>query len=234
MSYRKIDKISARSIITNFEDGVECSVERNTLTTTERELRGHFSERFYQRKGTEIPADEDLKLGLILYTDWLSLQEKIDQRMAADDDFWRNLTCCVLPDYVLRRWPAKPNAEGLVKWNADRYYNKPQRNWFKIIWWMCHLSWQGDKESTEIALRKLGNDAISQIVERTGQGGYRVDLYRAIVAKATSDAYPNQASAEEALRRAMKLNTMRTQTTAPEFYAGGIAGYVDDLFLENA
>jgi len=234
MSYRTLDKISAKSIITSFESGAECLVEPSSLVASEQQLRKHFSERFYRPTGPEIPADEDLKLGLTLYSDWLSLDEEIDPRMAADDGFWRNLTCRVLPDYVLRRWPEKPNAEGILKWNVDRYYNKPQRNWLKIIWWMCHLSWQGDKKSTEEALSKLGNDAISQIVERTGQGGYRVNLYREIIAKATSDAYPNQASAEAALRRAMKLNTMRTQTTIPEFHADGLLGYVASLFPEEA
>ena len=84
----------------------------------------------------------------------------------------------------------------------------------------------GHTGKTKKAVRNLGSDAISQVVERTGQG-YPVNLYRAIIARIGE--YPDQTTAEKALRRAMKLNTMRIQTTVPEFYDLGLKGYADSL-----
>ena len=139
-----------------------------------------------------------------------------------------------MPDYVIRRWPSKINPEGVLKWNAERFYDKPQRNWLKIIWWMCHLSWQGDEASTKNSLDKLGSDPMSQVVERTGKGGYNVDLYRQIIAHATSDKHPLQTDISEAVRRAMKMHTMRAQTIIPEFHKDGLKGYVDSLFKAEA
>lgn len=232
MAFRTLNKITARNIISDYEKSDEVDIDRSTLTTDEKDLRIQFGRRFAIK--SKLNAEEDYPLGLILYTDWLALDSKIDLRNASDDGFWRNLTCRVVPDYVLSRWPAKIEPNGISHWNADRFYKKPQRNWLKIIWWMCHLSWQGDPESTKKVLNKLGSDSMSQVVERTGKGGYNIDLYRKIIATATSDKYPKQNDADNAMRRAMKMNTMRAQTTIPEFHNGGLQGYVDNLFKIKA
>ena len=223
MSYGRLEKAEAESIFERFEAKNVVEIDASSLTKDERSLRKYFNEQF----AVGISEKHDFPLGLKLYTDLLSL-DVIDMRTASDDCFWRNLTCRVVPDYVCKRWPAKEKG-GVSKWNADRFYKKPQRNWLKIIWWMYHLSWQGTEEKTKKAVRNLGSDAISQVVERTGQG-YPVNLYREIIARIGE--YPDQTTAEKALRRAMKLNTMRIQTTVPEFYDLGLKGYADSL-LKN-
>ena len=224
MAYRSLEKAQAKTIFERFEAAGEVDIDSYGLTKDEKDLRKYFNQQF----AIGVSEKDDFPLGLKLYTELLSL-EKIDMRMASDDGFWRNLTCRVVPHFVCKRWPPKEKG-GVVRWNADRFYSKPQRNWLKIIWWMCHLSWQGSHEKTKKAVRNLGSDAISQMVERTGNG-YPLELYRKIIEKV--GVSPNQAKAEKALRRAMKLNTMRIQTTVPEFYGNGLSGYVDSLLKEK-
>lgn len=228
MAYRILNKISARSIVADYEDNNECIIDSSSLTTEEKELRHKFARHFAVKK--ELQSEDDFPLGMLLYTDWLSCGDKIDLRIASDDGFWRNLTCRVVPDYVFRRWPSKMNPEGSLKWNLERFYAKPQRNWLKIIWWMCHLSWQGDEYSTKNSLDKLGSDPMSQVVERTGRGGYNVDLYRQIIAHATSDKHPLKMDIKGAIRRAMRVHTLRVKTVIPEFHKDGLDGYVNSLF----
>ena len=228
MSYRTLEKTEAKATIEQYEAEGEVHVEKKSLTKEEQYLRSQFSKEF-SVKGP-ISPDKDYSLGLKLYVEWLPLGS-IDLRQASDNGFWRNLTCRVVPDYVLRRWPAKNAPEDPLKLAHSRYYSQDQRNWLKIIWWMIHLSWQGSLSSTEATLKNLGSDAISQVVERTGVGGYNVDLCRKIIQKVGE--YDNQASAEKALRRAMKLNTMRSQTIIPEFHDKGLEGYVSALFPDG-
>jgi hypothetical protein len=228
MSYRTLEKAEAKATIEQYEAEGEVHVEKTSLTKEEKSLRNLFSKEF-SVKGP-ISPEKDYPLGLKLYIEWLPLGS-IDLRQASDDGFWRNLTCRVLPDYVLRRWPAKNAPEEQLKLAHSRYYNQAQRNWLKIIWWMVHLSWQGSRSSTKATLKHLGSDAISQVVERTGVGGYNVDLCRKIIQKISE--YDSQTSAEKALRRAMKLNTMRSQTIIPEFHDEGLEGYVSSLFPDG-
>lgn len=227
MEYRKLQKSEAAEIIRRFEMAGTVSIEYDTLTSSENEFRRYFEEKFGSIEN--ISEKADYPLGMDLYTELLNIQ-RIGLRLAADDGFWRNLSCRVVPDFVLRRWPPSRDGNNGNPWKYSRFYSMPQRNWLKIIWWMHHLSWQGDRDSTEQCLKHLGSDAISQVVERTGLG-YRVPLYRKIMAKAGK--YEKQQVAEHSIRRAMKLNTMRIQTLIPEFYEGGIDGYVDDLFTDS-
>lgn len=227
MAYRKLQKSEAAEIIRRFEAAGKATVNEESLSDEEGQLRGYFAEKF-PSKGP-IGQSIDYELGMDLYTNLLCI-EQIGLRQASDDGFWRNLTCRVIPDYVYMRWSkVEDDQENGKTWKHSRFYSKPQRNWLKIIWWMHHLSWQGDKNNTEKTLKNFGSDAISQVVERTGSGGYPVDLYRKITARAGT--YENQTEAEGALRRAMKLNTMKMQTLIPEFCEGGLSGYVDSLFI---
>lgn len=227
MKYKRLEKSEAAEIIQRFEKNGAANVDERPLANEELAVREHFKSTFGSKKA--ITQESDYPLGMSLYTDLLSF-EKISLRQAADDGFWRNLTCRVVPDFVILRWGLKEK-EGDLRWNYSRFYATPQRNWLKIVWWMHHLGWQGNKTSTQKALKHLGSDAISQVVERTGEGGYRVELYRKIIAKA--GAHDNQTDAENSLRRAMKLNTMKIQTLVPEFYEGGLEGYVDSLFANQ-
>lgn len=224
MSYGRLEKHEAKAIFDRFEANNDIGPKTKGLTEEEERLRRHFDEEL----GDILQTEDDFALGMDLYTGLLSLK-KIGIRTAADDGFWRNLTCRVVPNHVLHRWPAETNKDGEIKWNASRFYSMPQRNWLKIAWWICHLSWQGNRENTEKILDKLGKDSISQVVERTGGGrGYPIDLYREII-RQTFESKSDGKAVGKALSKALALHLMRSQTTIPEFYEGGMKEYAKDL-----
>lgn len=223
MSYGRLEKHEAKAIFDRYEANNRIDLETKGLSEDEKNLRKHFDGDL----GDILRAEDDFALGMNLYTGHLC-PESIGIRTAADDGFWRNLTCRIVPNHVLKRWPAKEK-DGALKWNASRFYSMPQRNWLKIVWWICHLGWQGTREETEKVLAKLGKDSISQVVERTGGGrGYPVDLYREII-RQTCESKNDGKTIDEALNKALALHLMRSQTTIPEFYEGGMEKYAKDL-----
>jgi len=156
----------------------------------------------------------DLDTGLILHTHLNPLEFGL--RNAANDGVWRYMSLKELPDLVHVRWGT----------NEDHFWRKPRRIWLKSMWWYVHLSWQGDEFSTRKILEKKNRstDTILQLVERSGTGGYRIDLYREIMRQTAI----NEISTAE-FRSIMLLNTARLASVEPEFHEGGIRGYVHSL-----
>ncbi|WP_413367299.1 hypothetical protein [Lysinibacillus sp. 3P01SB] len=156
----------------------------------------------------------DLLFGLKLYQ-ILNLEIDFSNRIAANDDVWRYLSICVIPDVVHSRWQL----------NEDHFYKIPRRIWLKTIWWYINLSWKGNESSTYNILKDNTTDTILQLVERPGIGYYQ-DLYRAIM-----DEYAkHEDSSRNLFRQILKLNTARLLTTSPELVDGGIKAYTADLF----
>ncbi|RXH51501.1 hypothetical protein D6T70_11320 [Kurthia gibsonii] len=156
----------------------------------------------------------DLLFGLKLYE---ILNESIgfSNRIATDDDVWRYLSVCIVPDIVHSRWSL----------NADHFYKTPRRIWLKTIWWYIHLSWQNDSKQTYEILKKNSTDTILQLVERPGVG-YYVEMYREIMLQ-----YHRYGDSDRDLfRNILKLNTARIMTTSPELVEGGVKQYVTELF----
>lgn len=158
----------------------------------------------------------DLLFGLKLYS---ILGDEIDftARVASNDDVWRYLSICVVPDIVHARWELK----------EDYFYKQPRRIWLKRIWWYIHLSWQGNVEDTFKILEKNTTDTVMQLVERPGIGYYQ-ELYREIMAR----YFKYNDSDRQLFRKVLKLNTARLLTMSPELVEGGIPTYVDNLFLD--
>jgi len=159
----------------------------------------------------------DLSFGLKLY-EILNEQIGFTNRVASNDDIWRYLSICVVPDIVHSRWSL----------NEDRFYKSPRRIWLKTIWWYTHLSWRGNSCETYSLLVSNTTDTIQQLVERPGIG-YHTDLYREIMLQ--YNLYGN--SSRDLFRRVLILNTARLITNSPELVENGIVGYVNELF-ENA
>ncbi|AMA62772.1 hypothetical protein AAF454_03815 [Kurthia gibsonii] len=156
----------------------------------------------------------DLLFGLKLYE---ILNESIgfSNRIATDDDVWRYLSVCIVPDIVHSRWSL----------NADHFYKTPRRIWLKTIWWYIHLSWQNDSKQTYEILKNNSTDTILQLVERPGVG-YYVEMYREIMLQ-----YHRYGDSDRDLfRNILKLNTARIMTTSPELVEGGVKQYVTELF----
>ncbi|RFU65111.1 hypothetical protein [Peribacillus glennii] len=158
----------------------------------------------------------DLHMGLILYR---VLKEKygFNERLAAQDEMWRYLSLEVFPDLVYERF-------GM---NDQRFYKGKRRIWLKSIWWYIHLSWQGTEEETIEILKDNSSDELSQLLDRSGSGGYRVELTREIMRQYKVNA---SSKVPQLFRRVLKLNTARLNMIEPSLVEGGIEKYVSDLY----
>lgn len=161
----------------------------------------------------------DYSFGLFLY---LQLKKfGFTERDAANDDIWRFLSMSVVPDLVAKRWG---------KLAEIRYYKQSLRIWLRTIWWYVHLSWQGNTEDTIRVLSRNSTDQILQLVDRSGAKGYFVDVYRVIMKKFYQAKCISPQVGDNDFRRIMVLHTAFSKTVEPEFYDGGVEGYVNMLF----
>ena len=184
------------------------------------------------KEGSDYYIDIHMGLGLYHY---LSQQKGFSLRAAADDDFWRYISLIVAPHIVAERW-------GLE--NADHYWRKGSRIWFRQIWWYIHLSWQGDIENTEgvISSSNFSTDTILNLAERTGRNGTYIDVYRYIMyyysildsdeIEAFNDRVKKYDKHATLFRTVMKLNTARTLVIDPALYLGGANEFAKSLFRE--
>lgn len=156
----------------------------------------------------------DLLFGLRLY-EILSENVGFTNRVATNDDVWRYLSICVIPDIVHSRWSL----------NADHFYKTSRRIWLKTIWWYIHLAWCGNVTETYEILKENTTDTILQLVERPGIG-YYVPVYRELLLQYAKVEDPSR----EIFRRVLKLNTARLLTTSPELIEGGTSTYITGLF----
>ncbi|MBP3966253.1 hypothetical protein [Paenibacillus lignilyticus] len=161
----------------------------------------------------------DLLFGIKLY-EVLTKEFKMNPRLASNDGIWRYLSIKVIPDIVALRWGNNP----------DRFWKKNWRIWLKILWWYIYLSWQGDTEKTFKVLENNTSDEISQLVERSGSSGYRVELCREIMSYYSFIAVDKQKRNQKIFKRAMKLNTARAKVIEPSLFSGGERQYVKELF----
>ncbi|SFE86804.1 hypothetical protein SAMN05216378_4392 [Paenibacillus catalpae] len=170
-------------------------------------------------KGREYAYD--LSFGLKLY----QVLKKYDmtEAIASDNQIWAYLGVAVIPDIVFKRWGAQAH---------DRFYQSPRRIWLKVLWWYIHLSWQGTEELTRKVLLTNTTDEVVQLVERSGNFGYRIKLCREIMLQYGQFDNETKTRSGQLFRRVMKLNTARLAVIEPALYEGEECGYVTDLFKE--
>lgn len=178
------------------------------------EARDKIFEELDLDKADKLDYSFDLKFGLEAYR-ILNRDIGFTHRVAANDDVWRYLSICVIPDIVHSRWSLNP----------DHFYKISRRIWLKTIWWYIHLSWRGSFSATYEILKNNTTDTILQLVERPGIG-YYVELNREIMYQYSTC----KDKSRELFRRVLKLNTARLLTMSPELMEGGIKTYVADLF----
>ena len=165
----------------------------------------------------------DVEMGIKLY-EYLDGKDWFNLRLASDNSFWRTFTIKIAPHLVAKRW-------GYDK--IDHYYKKPQRNWFKSIWWFVYLSLvpgRMDKTRNILKSKNFTTDTIVALVERTGSDGFNYKLNRKIVDYFSRVSYDGSMSF--LFRSVMKLNTARTMVMEPALCEGGIDGYVKALFTD--
>ncbi|UOE95109.1 hypothetical protein [Alkalihalobacillus sp. LMS39] len=221
-------KLSKSDSLKRFEELDVNNIEPKRLNKQgESELREALINAFnrvqnplYMDKENPNLYDIDLHTGLALY-DLLNNQFGFKERLAAQDDIWRFISLCIIPDYVYKRHGLKPG----------RFYEHPRRIWLKSLWWYIHLSWQGSYEETLRILESNTTDNVVQLVERTGTNGYRVSFARKLMAEfynSYSDLPGTQRTS--LFRRVLKLSTARTKLIEPSLVEGGIDSYVKGLF----
>ena len=172
----------------------------------------------------------DLKFGIKL-KEYFDGKEWFNLRRAADIDFWRYLSVCVVPNLVFERWDGK---------QEDHFWKKPSRIWLRSIWWFAYLGWENDAVETYNLLKgdMFNTDIILGTVERTGRKGTPINVYKAILhtyAKLPLPCIQDFTSSSESkndtlYRSVMRLNTAKIIVVEPELYEGGVDGYVAGLF----
>lgn len=189
------------------------------------EMRGDLTTLFGESRdaaGGDVRSyGMDVHFGTALYG-YLVGKSWFSERLAADDGFWRYLSLKVVPNLVGRRWSND---------NDEHYYSKPNRNWFKALWWYVHLSLKPDGlEATKkmLLLDGFSTDTILNLVERSGRQGTYVQVYREIMSRFSSLGKISM----EGFRKVMKLNTAKLVVIEPALFKGGIAGYVSSLFQD--
>ncbi len=73
----------------------------------------------------------DLRVGIKLY-ELLKPEDGFNMVLANDDDIWRYISVCVMPDITYLRYP-KPE-QGAVRINQKRFFSHTRRIWLKTLW----------------------------------------------------------------------------------------------------
>lgn len=199
-----------------------------------------------EETGYKINYIIDLRVGIKLY-ELLNPNKGFDIVKASDDDIWRYISVCVMPDLTFIRYPnQKTDIEILkefipnltyaigVKTEKDslrlkkkRFYSHTRRIWLKTLWWYVHLGWQGSSEKTYEVLKNNGTNIISHFIERPGRG-YREDLFRYMLY--AYSLLPEQK--DKVFRAAAKLNLAKCVSAEPALLEGGERVYSINLFEE--
>lgn len=188
------------------------------------ELRRKVLDAYEEAAATNDGYQIDLDVGLCLF-EMLSPEKGFTLVMANDDDIWRYLSCKIFPDITYERYPKPANDD--IRLNKKRFYLHTRRIWVKTLWWYVFLAWQGDAKTTREALKDLGTDAISQFIERTGQG-YRVLLYRQLIKSYATV----EDKSSDLFKVIQKQNLVNCRTVEPGLVEGAEQGYVDSLFKQ--
>ena len=198
------------------------SIARSKMDGSMSELSDRIGIAFdevYESCDGKYGYDFDFDFGLKLYS--ILGEYGFGESDASNDDVWRYLQMRACPDLIVRRWPF---VDGIP--NEKRSWKNGQRMYFKAMWWYIHILWDGSLEQTE--KRKAQID-ISQITDRSGYGGIRIDVYKKIMHRF--------AEADEDMRRGkegaiMILNSSYCRIMEPGLGDMSLDEYVDMLFRE--
>lgn len=193
----------------------------------------------------------DLNLGINLYK--VFLKYNMTSRFASNDEIWNFLTVQIFPDIVSERWPkddsktVREPRDCLV--NVDRFIAK-RRNYLKTLWWYVFLSLQNKDNSSDLdcnecinpdfdktyeILSRNSTDTIVQLVERSGNYGYRVGFSRILMRyyyDHCTNKEQNSKSSDyhDFFRKIMVLNTAKLKIIEPDLMENGALQYVKMLF----
>lgn len=204
-------------------------VDETTFDSSYKDFRAELVECFktaLQESGGKMSYTLDLRMGIKIY-ELLNPKDGFTNVQANDDDIWRYISVCVMPDITYLRYP-KPE-QGSLRINQKRFFSHTRRIWLKTLWWYVHLGWQGSSGKTFEVLKNNGTNIISHFIERPGKG-YRLKLFRSMMY--VYSTLPTQK--DTIFRAAAKMNLAKCVTVEPALTAGGEDAYTADLFREIA
>ena len=202
-------------------------VDETTYDSSYKDFRAELVECFkaaLQESGGKMSYTLDLRMGIKIY-ELLNPSNGFTNVQANDDDIWRYISVCVMPDITYLRYP-KPE-QGSLRINQKRFYSHTRRIWLKTLWWYVHLGWQGTSEKTFEVLKNNGTNIISHFIERPGKG-YRPNLFRSMMY--VYSTLPTQK--DTIFRAAAKMNLAKCVTVEPALTVGGEDAYTAELFRE--
>lgn len=166
----------------------------------------------------------DYRFSLLFY-DYFRRKEWMNDRIAADYEFWRYIALKVMPDLVFDRFGADDD---------KHYYAKGLRIWPYTLYWYAHLSWQGDVESTDkiLSSSRCCSDTILNLVERPGRNGTYIDLYRSIMYHFVNCNPTKAVDNIKLFRSIMKLALAKPQVIDPDLCSGGASEYAKEIVQE--
>jgi hypothetical protein len=203
------------------------NVDETTYDPSYKEFRAELVDCFksaLQESGGKMSYTLDLRMGIKIY-ELLNPRTGFTNVQANDDDIWRYISVCVMPDITYLRYP-KPE-QGSLRINQKRFYSHTRRIWLKTLWWYVHLGWQGTSEKTFDVLKNNGTNIISHFIERPGKG-YRPKLFRSMMY--VYSTLPTQK--DTIFRAAAKMNLAKCVTVEPALTVGGEDAYTAELFRE--
>lgn len=162
----------------------------------------------------------DYKFAVLLYT-YLSSQSYFNEIVETNTDFWRYLSVMVIPDLIYKRFSSSKDL-------ASHVYKKNVRIYPYTLYTFVKLCWQGSAQATlnVLSSQNFSTDTILQYVERPGKLGISLDFFRLLINKYSKLNVKNKATL---LRNILRLNTAKYMVFIPEYFDGGIEGYVDEL-----
>ena len=229
MKWRELNKIESEKEYQKYFENNEIKLLDDYI-----ELRNALKQAYEDAKELAESTNKpkhllDVYFGAKLYS--ILDKEKFSLFEASNDNIWRYISICIIPDIVKDRWGD----------NKPRFFAQKNRIWLRFIWFCIYLAWDGTLEKTIEVLEPLNTDVVVQYVERNDGGqGYRVELNRCIF-KYLKMLHHNEVPSfrkiskrisinHDISRDVAKLNNFRCMVIEPSLYKGGIKGYVADLF----
>ena len=236
-----------------FEDQIKhwamFDVPEETYATVYRDVRNSVVDAFktsLENSNFRISYNLDLEVGIKLYQ-VLNPDDGFDIIKANDDDIWRYISVCVMPDITFIRYPnlqsdvevirefipeltysiAVKTEKDSLRLKKKRFYSHTRRIWLKTLWWYIHLGWQGNANDTYEVLKNNGTNIISHFIERPGRG-YRESLFRCML----YSYYLLPEHRDSIFRAAAKLNLAKCVSVEPALTEGGEEKYSELLFGE--
>ncbi len=173
------------------------------------------------KKDNKQLYDLDISFGIEL---WSLLKEtpSFTKSLASNYDFWRYFSLCVIPEIIFDRYGDNPS----------HFYEKNVRIYPSTLFWYIELFNKGNKKSTLefLSLPCFSTDTILQTIERTGNET-NVNVFREILDQYSSLNFnkigkDSHLKANIYLRKILVQHMARSLVIVPEFYEGGIKGYV--------